>query len=169
MQCIILLHTIEPIIMILLQCRVLPCRSCCWYVHFAKCSMKGVRGASGQAQQSCTFTHVPKRCNTPTMNTASLFIHCKLYCCCILHCTAARAELKLGVLVNEVDSLDVDSQLLNAAHSNAAAGIKAARLAGGCACCAVSSDLDAALAELAGSSSYQELDYLVSRMHGLLA
>jgi G3E family GTPase len=72
--------------------------------------------------------------------------------------------LKLGVLVNEVASLDVDSQLLHTQQSNAAAGIKAARLAGGCACCAVAGDLEAALAELANSPSYQQLDYLVSVM-----
>jgi G3E family GTPase len=64
--------------------------------------------------------------------------------------------------VNEVASLDVDSQLLHTQQSNAAAGIKAARLAGGCACCTVAGDLEAALAELAGSPSYQQLDYLVS-------
>lgn len=70
-------------------------------------------------------------------------------------------ELKLGVLVNEVASLDVDGQLLATSQSNAAAGIKAAQLAGGCACCSVSDDLQAALHDLAGSSSYQQLDYLV--------
>jgi hypothetical protein len=84
--------------------------------------------------------------------------------CCIWRCCACRGELKLGVLVNEVASLDVDSQLLQTQQSNAAAGIKAARLAGGCACCAVAGDLQAALAELAGSPSYQQLDYLVSVM-----
>eukprot|EP00775_Hariotina_reticulata_P001519 gene1519-1856_t len=68
--------------------------------------------------------------------------------------------LKLGVLVNEVAHLDVDSQLLNTQQSNAAAGIKAAHLAGGCACCSVSADLQAALADLASSSNYQQLDYL---------
>ncbi len=76
---------------------------------------------------------------------------------------AVRSSLKLGVLVNEVASIDVDSQLLNAQHSNAAAGIRTAQLAGGCACCAVSGELHAALAELAGSSSYQQLDYLVRK------
>jgi len=65
------------------------------------------------------------------------------------------------VLVNEVAALDVDGQLLSTTQSNAAAGIKAAQLAGGCACCSVSSNLQAALHELAGSSSYQQLDYLV--------
>lgn len=58
--------------------------------------------------------------------------------------------------------MDVDSQLLNTQQSNAAAGIKAAHLAGGCACCSVSADLQAALADLANSSNYQQLDYLVS-------
>lgn len=66
------------------------------------------------------------------------------------------------MLVNEVAHLDVDSQLLNASSSNAAAGIKAVQLSGGCACCAVSSDLTKALADLVGSSSYQQLDHLVS-------
>jgi G3E family GTPase len=69
--------------------------------------------------------------------------------------------LKLGVLVNEVAHLDVDSQLLNTQQSNAAAGIKAAHLAGGCACCSVSADLQAALSEMASSINYQKLDYLV--------
>jgi G3E family GTPase len=67
------------------------------------------------------------------------------------------------VLVNEVAALDVDGQLLSTSQSNAAAGIKAAQLAGGCACCSVSGDLQAALHELAGSSSYQQLDYLVGQ------
>lgn len=75
---------------------------------------------------------------------------------------AAGQELKLGVLVNEVACVDVDGQLLSTARSNAAAGIKSsAQLAGGCACCSVSSNLQGALHELAGSSSYQQLDYLV--------
>jgi hypothetical protein len=74
---------------------------------------------------------------------------------------SCRQELKLGVLVNEVATLDVDGQLLATSQSNAAAGIKAAQLAGGCACCSVSDDLQAALHDLAGSSSYQQLDYLV--------
>jgi hypothetical protein len=75
----------------------------------------------------------------------------------------SRSELKLGVLVNEVAAIDVDGQLLRTTQSNAAAGIKAAQLAGGCACCSVSGDLQAALHELASSSSYQQLDYLVRR------
>lgn len=78
---------------------------------------------------------------------------------------AARGEMKSGVLVNEAASLDVDSQLLAAQQANAAAGIKAARLAGGCACCAVAGDLQAALAELACSPNYQHLDYLVRLGH----
>lgn len=68
------------------------------------------------------------------------------------------------MLVNEVAQLDVDSQLLNTTSSNAAAGIKATQLSGGCACCAVSNDLKTALDELTASSSYQQLDYLVRRM-----
>ncbi|WIA21989.1 hypothetical protein OEZ85_004344 [Tetradesmus obliquus] len=76
-------------------------------------------------------------------------------------------EMKLGVLVNEAASLDVDSQLLAAQQANAAAGIKAARLAGGCACCAVAGDLQAALAELACSPNYQHLDYLLLETSGV--
>lgn len=80
----------------------------------------------------------------------------------LTHTQTYRQELKLGVLVNEVASLDVDGQLLSTAQSNASAGIKAAaHLAGGCACCSVSSNLQEALHELAGSSNYQQLDYLV--------
>lgn len=70
------------------------------------------------------------------------------------------------MLVNEVAAIDVDGQLLRTAQSNAAAGIKAAHLAGGCACCSVSGELQAALHELASSSSYQQLDYLVSEAPG---
>jgi G3E family GTPase len=70
------------------------------------------------------------------------------------------------VLVNEVASLDVDSQLLAAQQSNAAAGIKAAQLAGGCACCTVAGSLQEALMELAGSADYAHLDYLVSSICG---
>eukprot|EP00879_Flechtneria_rotunda_P033405 GHRR01036993.1.p1 GENE.GHRR01036993.1~~GHRR01036993.1.p1 ORF type:complete len:102 (-),score=41.41 GHRR01036993.1:287-592(-) len=77
-------------------------------------------------------------------------------------CPAARSDLKLAVLVNEVAELDVDGQLLSTQQTNAAAGIRPVRLSGGCACCNVSSDLQAALEELAGSSNYQHLDYLVS-------
>lgn len=82
--------------------------------------------------------------------------------CCAAVLSSPRHELKLGVLVNEVAALDVDGQLLSTSQSNAAAGIRAAQLAGGCACCSVSGDLQAALHDLAGSSSYQQLDYLVS-------
>jgi hypothetical protein len=66
--------------------------------------------------------------------------------------------------VNEVAALDVDGQLLSTSQSNAAAGIRSAQLSGGCACCSVSGDLQAALHQLAGSSSYTQLDYLVSTM-----
>lgn len=71
--------------------------------------------------------------------------------------------------MNEVAALDVDGQLLSTAQSNAAAGIRSAQLSGGCACCSVSGDLQAALHQLAGSSSYTQLDYLVSTMqHNLV-
>lgn len=86
--------------------------------------------------------------------------------CDAAHC-GRRHELKLGVLVNEVAHLDVDSQLLNTSSSNAAAGIRAAHLAGGCACCSVSSDLHKALSDVVGSSNYQHLDYLVRRSTGM--
>eukprot|EP00879_Flechtneria_rotunda_P032504 GHRR01035720.1.p1 GENE.GHRR01035720.1~~GHRR01035720.1.p1 ORF type:complete len:581 (+),score=283.94 GHRR01035720.1:1040-2782(+) len=82
-------------------------------------------------------------------------------------CPAARSDLKLAVLVNEVAELDVDGQLLSTQQTNAAAGIRPVRLSGGCACCNVSSDLQAALEELAGSSNYQHLDYLLLETSGV--
>jgi hypothetical protein len=106
-----------------------------------------------------TLKKAPHSNGSQQEQLASCKAACKLAHCLLLAC---RNEMKLGVLVNEVASLDVDSQLLNAQQSNAAAGIKAVRLAGGCACCAVAGNLEAALAELASSPSYQHLDYLVS-------
>lgn len=46
-------------------------------------------------------------------------------------------------------------------QSNAAVGVKAAEVAGGCACCAVRGELEHALAELVSTSSYASLDALV--------
>ncbi|KAF8063826.1 yciC [Scenedesmus sp. PABB004] len=81
--------------------------------------------------------------------------------------TAGAPHLRLGVLVNEVAALDVDSQLLGARAANAAAGVKPAPLAGGCVCCDTSGELAAALAQLAGSPAYQGLDCLLLETSGV--
>ncbi|GBF97109.1 hypothetical protein Rsub_10120 [Raphidocelis subcapitata] len=79
---------------------------------------------------------------------------------------ACSASLRIGVLVNEVAALDVDSAALNARQRNAAVGVRAAELSGGCACCTVSGAFGDALAALVASSAYQELDYLVVETSG---
>ncbi len=78
------------------------------------------------------------------------------------HAIANRShDLRLGVLINEVGEVDLDSQLVNAKQSNAAVGVNATELAGGCACCAVQGQLEQALADLVSSASYGSLDALV--------
>ncbi|KAI8463796.1 MAG: CobW/HypB/UreG, nucleotide-binding domain-containing protein [Monoraphidium minutum] len=79
---------------------------------------------------------------------------------------AAGGSLKLGVLVNEVGDVDIDSALVNARQRNAAVGVRAADLSGGCACCAVAGAFGDALAELAGGSAYHDLDYLLVETSG---
>jgi G3E family GTPase len=60
------------------------------------------------------------------------------------------------VLVNKVANLDVGGQLLRTLGSNAAVCVKAAQLAGGCACCSVSDDPQASLEDIARSSSCED-------------
>jgi Ni2+-binding GTPase involved in maturation of urease and hydrogenase len=83
----------------------------------------------------------------------------------------ATTQLHLGVLVNEAAAIDIDGQLLSTQRTNAAAaGVTPAatrELAGGCACCSASSDLQAALQQLASSSSYAALDYLLLETSGV--
>ncbi|GIL73249.1 hypothetical protein Vretimale_4853 [Volvox reticuliferus] len=66
----------------------------------------------------------------------------------VQHILRNRGSLRIAVLVNEVGQLDVDSKLLNAKQGNAALGLPAVDLSGGCVCCARAEDLTAALREL---------------------
>lgn len=81
----------------------------------------------------------------------------------LTHTPCSGTALRLGVLVNEAASIDVDGPLLDAAAVNAAAGASGAGpLAGGCACCAVAGDLAAALRRLQADAAFTAIDYLVS-------
>ncbi|KAG2450152.1 hypothetical protein HYH02_000254 [Chlamydomonas schloesseri] len=66
----------------------------------------------------------------------------------VQHVLRNRGSLRIAVLVNEVGRVDVDSELVNAKQSNAALGLPAADLSGGCICCSRSEDLAAALRRL---------------------
>ncbi|GFR41073.1 hypothetical protein Agub_g1713, partial [Astrephomene gubernaculifera] len=66
----------------------------------------------------------------------------------VQHILRNRGSLRIAVLVNEVGHIDVDSQLLNAKQSNAALGVPASDLSGGCVCCSRWEDLQAALRQL---------------------
>ncbi|KAG2500026.1 hypothetical protein HYH03_002307 [Edaphochlamys debaryana] len=66
----------------------------------------------------------------------------------VQHILRNRGSLRIAVLVNEVGRVDVDSDLVNAKQGNAALGLPAADLSGGCVCCSRSEDLEAALRRL---------------------
>ncbi|GLI69138.1 hypothetical protein VaNZ11_013695 [Volvox africanus] len=61
------------------------------------------------------------------------------------HILRNRGSLRIAVLVNEVGQIDVDSKLVNAKQGNAALGLPAVDLSGGCVCCSRAGDLAAAL------------------------
>ncbi|GLC44351.1 hypothetical protein PLESTB_000479000 [Pleodorina starrii] len=95
------------------------------------------------------------------------------------HILRNRGALRIAVLVNEVGQLDVDSQLVNAKQGNAALGLPAVDLSGGCVCCSKSEDLAAALRQLraqpaassassasASPSSSAPCDYLLVETSG---
>eukprot|EP00198_Chlamydomonas_reinhardtii_P013938 XP_001703275.1 predicted protein [Chlamydomonas reinhardtii] len=66
----------------------------------------------------------------------------------VQHVLRNRGALRIAVLINEVGRVDVDSELVNAKQSNAALGLPATDLSGGCICCSRSEDLAAALRRL---------------------
>ena len=59
-----------------------------------------------------------------------------------------RRNLRIGVLVNEAGEVDIDSHFLSARALNASIGLPSLSVAGGSACCSVSSDLAASLRAL---------------------
>ena len=67
------------------------------------------------------------------------------------------------MLVNEVGTIDIDSQLVNVQKNNAAVGVPLVPLSGGCACCTVNNDLEGAIKTLLHDTG-QQYDYLVSML-----
>ncbi len=94
---------------------------------------------------------------------------CVRVCVCVCVCVSThRGGLKLGILINEVGEVDLDSQLINVSHVHAAHGLPApvtrpgeSQLAGGCVCCSAAGGLSESLSAMR-EASVGQLDYLVS-------
>ncbi|GAX80732.1 hypothetical protein CEUSTIGMA_g8167.t1 [Chlamydomonas eustigma] len=82
----------------------------------------------------------------------------------VTHLLKNRGGLKIGVLINEVGAIDIDSELVNAKQSNAIVGLPTADLSGGCICCSRQDQLQEALQSIRTAS---HLDYLILETSGV--
>lgn len=93
---------------------------------------------------------------------------CMQACCACIRIKSSRIQRGRGSCSSCRDALLrlAHTPCTHAMHTrrsqrNAAVGVRAAELAGGCACCAVAGAFGDALAALTASPSYHDLDYLV--------